>query len=165
MTVVSQMLAQGVEMSLEEADELLTLYGNGRPEIAKNYHNMIKATIKQGKPLITPFGRVRHFYGMHNNATFREAYSFIPQSMVPYITNFVWKHIEETDLCITRKAEVLYMGHDSLVTQVDEEYVDEFKKVFLEISKEISFDIGEHRGIIMPWDFGTGKNLGEISDD
>lgn len=108
-----------VEMDLvltdDEARHIIKTYEQTFPGIRRR-KTAIQQEIRQFKKLTTPIGRERYFYGRMDDATFREAYAYKPQSTIPDITNHLmlklWEYRAALDV------EFLLQIHDALLLQV-----------------------------------------------
>lgn len=69
-------------MPLAKARALLGRYHAEFPAIRGTFHRGVEARLKQSRSLTTPLGRARIFFGRWGDDMLREAYSYIPQSVV-----------------------------------------------------------------------------------
>jgi len=98
----------------------------------KVWWKSIEAQLAKTRTLETCFGRKRIFFGRLDDATFRGAYGFIPQSTVADVTNQIfWK----LDQLFDRDCYPLLQVHDEVVSEVPIEKIDYaidlYKKVAL----------------------------------
>lgn len=75
----------GLVLTLKQADAILEAYHRLFGGI-RRWHKQLRDTVYRERKLTTPMGRVRYFYGRMDDATYREAYAYRPQSTVPDIT-------------------------------------------------------------------------------
>lgn len=121
----------------------------------------VKCEVKSGKPLISPFGRKRRFHLLTREniqAAYREGINFYPQSTASDLT--LCAAIKLADHIDATKAAIGILVHDSIVADVAESYVDEYKTICLEIMRSIAKD---ELGWILPFDaeIGVGPTWGE----
>lgn len=110
----SCLVEMGIVLTEQEARSIIDGYYETFPGIRRRQTN-IQHTVRRERFIRTPIGRERHFYGRINDQTFREAYAYSPQSVIPDITNslmlFLYDHFPEIDF--------LLQVHDSLLLQMD----------------------------------------------
>jgi hypothetical protein len=118
------------------------------PNIKNVFHKYIQDTISRTHMLVTPFGRERQFLGArpndHNSTVFKEAYAYIPQSVVGDNTGFAL-----LALCTkypTSEQYIVQEGHDSIVQDVPED-VETVYKVLLRTCGAFDRKIKFHNGI------------------
>lgn len=105
-------LAQRIGLSVQETDRAQKWYFGKYPEI-KAWHEKIIAQIKAKRYVENAFGYRRYFFDRIDDATFREAIAWIPQSMTALYINNIWLNIWDK----YRWLWVLLQVHDSLVGQ------------------------------------------------
>lgn len=154
-------------MSAARAKELIDLFFSKFPEI-RQYHGWIEDQVKRDSNLSTIFGRRRWFrkrYGRYTAGTMREAYDYIPQSMVPDIINNGILALE------TYNPEIQLIGqiHDAWMGQIrDNEHFDANLRIVREaLSYPITlFDInGKQRKFTIPVDLEVGQNWRDYDED
>lgn len=106
----------------QEAKRIIYTYFETFPGIRRRQNN-IKKEVYSTRKLRTPLGRERHFYGRMDDSTFREAYAYTPQSVIPDITNHLMLRLWELKECFD--LEFLLQVHDSLLLQAPIERVPE----------------------------------------
>lgn len=111
-----------------EAKDILEGYMQAFPGIRRRQQN-IKQLLYQQRMLKTPLGRERHFFGRMDDATFREAYAYCPQSTIPDITNHLmlalWEQRDSIGLSYEEGGRFLLQVHDSLLLQCTKDRLDE----------------------------------------
>ena len=116
------------------------------------WHLRIQSALGRSRTITTPLGRRRTFFGMWNEALFREAYAYVPQSTVADMTNLAMIRL--------REEEILLTTHDELVLQVDEgrlrEAVEKMRRAF-----DIPLTING-RVMRIPVEIKVGKNWEEM---
>lgn len=153
-----------VEMNLvlqeREAARIIQTYFQVFPGIRQRQAN-IRKLIFEKRELITPIGRKRYFYGRPNDATFREAYAYCPQSTIPDITNHLmlrlWEEREYLGI-----EQFLLQVHDSLLLQVDPDRVQDVAAFCRDLSTwhpKISLPGGD---LLIPVDVEVGDRWGSM---
>lgn len=104
------------ELPIKEADFIRNRYYEVYPGVLI-YHAWVRAQIERDRTLTTPFGRRRKFLDLIDGALHREAYSWIPQSLVGDMMNqwglrYAYEH-KELFSC----ACILDVVHDSIVLE------------------------------------------------
>lgn len=111
-----------------EARRIIATYNTLFPGISRRKAN-IRAELIRARKLRTPIGRERHFYGRMDDSTFREAYAYCPQSVIPDITNHLMLKLwDERDYLGLNRADgnyFLLQVHDSLLLQCDPDRVQD----------------------------------------
>ena len=122
--------------------------------------------------LVTPFGRERQFLAArpndHNSTIFKEAYAYIPQSVIGDNTGFAVLSLETR--YPTEERLVVQEGHDSIVQDVRDDTETVYKYL---LRTQSAFDrrIKFHNGIEVEipieaevaYDFNTTVKIGEFS--
>lgn len=148
-----------VVLTNEEAKRLLEVWDELFPEVL-NWQNKLEDQVRKTRTLRNLFGHPREFYGRMTDALIREAISWIPQSTVGCIThyaavkltNYIEQHEKDWDL--------LYNKHDSLMSDVPDEDVEEaceVKRRFM--SMELTSTTGNR--FTMGADVSVGLNAGK----
>ena len=108
--------AEDNELSVKDAKEIVNLYHRAYPGV-RTWHSGLEFKLKNKQPLINCFGRYMDFkgpvFGPGSDATFREAYSSMPQSTVVDLVNTAILDIRDKwhDVCIKSQ------NHDSILVQ------------------------------------------------
>ena len=117
----------------------------------------VERQLRKTRTLTTCFGRTRYFFGRLDDTTFRDAYSFEPQSIVGDVTNRILTKIEMNP---DSKLDVLLQVHD----EVDGEcYAKDVDAVNDEIQKAsiIPLFINDIP-LIIPMDVEVGSNWRDV---
>lgn len=105
------------EIMETEAKRIVTLYREKAYPGLLDWYDRIDKTIRDTRTLTNCFGRCVYFQGALDDATFREATAFIPQSSVFDITGRAMPLMLEDETSDFATAELLAQVHDSLLTQ------------------------------------------------
>jgi len=135
----------------KEAKLLLQRYFDTFPKI-KAWQFSVQSQLRRSRTMVTPMGRKRTFFGRWGDQLFREAYAFVPQSVVGDVLN---KAIINLNV-IHPEAEFMLQNHDAFVVQVKIEHLEEEMRLI-----ERAFDIPisiKGRTLVIPVDFKVGKN-------
>lgn len=156
-TFADSCLLDGIDITEAEAKRIIEGYHSVFPGIRKRQER-IKATLRSYKKLKTPIGRSRMFHGRLNDATFREAFAYCPQSVIPDITNHLmlefWKD---------PKVNLLLQVHDSLLLEVSEEHIQRVIDTAEDLERwhpKITLLGGD---LWIPTDVEVGKSWGEMN--
>lgn len=123
----------------------------------------VRREVKSGKPLVSPFGRKRRFHLLTREnieAAFREGVNFYPQSTASDLTLcagiLLGGHIDAA------RAAIGIMVHDSIVADVQENYVDEYSTIVTQIMDGIA---KEELGWTLPFkaEVTVGPTWGEAA--
>jgi hypothetical protein len=114
------LIKEGFFISVPECQILLTRMGQIDPDVKGVFHRYVQETVSRTHMLVTPFGRERQFLSArpndHNSTVFKEAYAYIPQSVVGDNTGFAILALE-TRYDVKERA-VVQEGHDSIVQDI-----------------------------------------------
>lgn len=167
-TLAENALKDGIDLSINQAKAFLKKRREIFPEVYA-WHEAIRAQLHKDRTLWTPFGRRRIFFGKIDDNMHREALAHIPQSTVPHVTNLMWRWVAQRASLFRGpngyQPEVLQMGHDSLLIQLDgdkEFGIEPFVIHFLAAAKTLQFDCGTVKDFNIPWDCATGTNWTEL---
>lgn len=150
----SCLVEMGISISEKEAKRILASYYTIFPGIQIRQLE-IEATLRNTRKLTTPLGRERYFWGRMDGDTYREAYAYCPQSVIPDITNHLIYHLEG-------HCQLLLQVHDSVLVQVEEGRVNEICDMASDLEAwhpEIYLAGGQ---LIIPIDIEIGDNWGEM---
>lgn len=110
----------GLEMSFTQVKSLMNMYHAKFPGIHR-WHLEVQAQLRKNRTLVTPFGRKRMFFGFLSEDTFKEAYSYVPQSAVVDHLNRGLIHLHDVfKASPALGAAVLLQVHDSILIQCPE---------------------------------------------
>jgi len=119
-----ELAKEGYSISIPSCDVLLKKVDIVEPNVKGVFHKYVQNTISNTRVLITPFGRERQILGArpgdYNNTIFKEAYAFIPQSVVGDNTGFAVLILETTSM----DRFIVQEGHDSIVQDIPANVVD-----------------------------------------
>jgi len=117
----------------------------------------VERQLRKTRTLSTCFGRTRYFFGRLDETTFRDAYSFEPQSIVGDVTNKILTKIEMNP---DSKLDVLLQVHDEVDGECYDEDVDAVND---EIQKAsiIPLFINDIP-LIIPMDIEVGTNWRDV---
>ena len=117
-------LSQMTHLSYKDCELILFKFHRTDPSIQSVFHHDVKFALNSDRTLITPFGRRREFFGKLDEDTYKEAYSYIPQSTVS-------DDIKDGLVNLVKRADwarFLIEKHDSVLVEVEkgrkDEYVD-----------------------------------------
>ena len=121
----------------------------------------VKKQVKQKGVLVSEFGRKRRFHLLTReniNAAFREGINFYPQSTASDLT--LCSAITLGDAIDWTRARIGILVHDSIVADVDEDYIDEYKVICNQVMSSIAKD---ELGWTLPFaaEIGVGPTWGE----
>lgn len=128
-----------------------------------DWQKEIEKEVRERGYVESPFGRRRRFYLLTKEniqAAFREAINFQPQSTASDLTLCAGLVIHsEVD---PRRATIVIDGHDSLVAEVAESYVDEYRVIVKQVMEAQPKD---RLGWTLPFvaDVSVGQNWGETA--
>jgi len=151
-----------VEISIIE--EFQKLYFKTFPNIRK-WHAWINQQIQTTHRLVTPFGRVRNFWGNpYDDTTLRAAIAYVPQSTVGDMTSRGLLQI------YTRlpSVQILNNIHDAAFGQIPKDQVDVLLPQIVECLThpiEVTDIFGVKRQMLIPWESQTGMNWGKRKKD
>lgn len=107
-----QGLSARLGLSVRDAEKTQAWYFGKFPKI-KKWQDRIKAQVTSQHFVQNAFGYRRYYFGRIDEATFREAIAWIPQSTVGLYINRIWLELHKN----YPKIEILLQVHDSLVGQ------------------------------------------------
>ena len=142
------LIKEGHYIPVPQCQLLLDRMGSFDPNIKLVFHQYVKNTISQTRTLVTPFGRERVFLGARpndaNTTLYKEAYAFIPQSVVGDNTGFTVLALESN--YDSRERAIIQEGHDSIVQDVRDD-VETVYKYLLRTQAAFTRPIKFHNGI------------------
>lgn len=149
----------GIVLSEQEAKRIIQGYYEVFPGILRRQQN-IQAEIRRTRTLTTPLGRSHTWYDRVNDAVFREAYAYCPQSTIPDITNHLMLFLRDT----FEDLEFLLQVHDSLLLQIEEGREQEIIEAATDYEAwhpKIKLKGGD---LIIPIDAETGYRWGSLKN-
>ena len=170
---MSDALAQeGFSFSEVACQALLKKVAEHDPSVDLVFHKYVKDQISKTHMLVTPFGRERQFLDARpndSNATvFKEAYAYIPQSVVGDNTGFALLKLESN--YGIQERFIVQEGHDSIVQDIRAD-AETVYKYLLRTNAAFDRTIKFHNGIEvnipieaeLGYDFQTTVKIKEIS--
>ncbi len=150
----------GLVIDMKFATKISDAYHRLFPGVRK-WHKGIRDTVYSKRRLDSPFGRQRYFYGRMDDATFREAYAYRPQSTIPDVTNHLMLATME------RRREELpdfwlhLQTHDSLIYSLERENVAPLADYMLDLNwhPRLILPAGP---LVIPVSIEVGECLGEM---
>ena len=105
----------------------------------------------------SPFGHRRRFYlitPQNRQALYREAINFLPQNIAANFTLHACIRLHEN--ADPKRARLCLTVHDSILAQVEEDYVEEYRRICAEVMESMPHDLF---GWTLPYkaDVGAGK--------
>jgi len=125
-------LAQMTHLYISICKEILDKFHNGNPKIRGVFHNEIIDVINNTRRLVTPFGRRRDFFAKLDKKLYKEAYAYLPQSIVGDQTKFTMRRIIEALPGYMSKYKFVVENHDSLTSYVHRDLKDQYIETFQE---------------------------------
>lgn len=157
-------IAITLKVEIKVIEEFQARYFRTFPNIRK-WHAWVNQEIQTKHRLVTPFGRVRNFWGNpKDDATLRAAIAYVPQSTVGDLTSRGLLQIYNT----VPEAEVLNNIHDAAFGQIKQDQVAEVLPKIVECLTyplEVSDIFGVKRQMLIPWESQTGLNWGKRKKD
>ncbi|MDR3392457.1 MAG: DNA polymerase [Sulfuriferula sp.] len=166
------LIKEGHFIPVPQCQKLLDRMGELDPNIKRVFHKYVQDTISNTRMLKTPFGRERLFLGArpndHNSTVFKEAYAYIPQSVVGDNTGFAVLALESQYPVAERT--IVQEGHDSVVQDVRDD-VETVYKYLLRTQAAFKRTIKFHNGIELEipieaevgYDFNTTVKIKEFT--
>jgi DNA polymerase I-like protein with 3'-5' exonuclease and polymerase domains len=118
------------------------------PSVQKVFHKYVQDEINKHHMLRTPFGRERQFLSARphdaNSTVFKEAYAYIPQSIVGDNTGFSLLQLET--LYPEAERRIIQEGHDSIIQDIPED-VETVYKYLIRVMAAFERTITFHNGI------------------
>lgn len=147
----------GIFLFEKQAKEYQEAYLNRFSHI-RVYHNWVQSELRKSRTLVDLLGRKHLFLGMFDDATFREAYSRIPQATVAGVMAkgmiTLHKLFEET------RCKILVQVHDSLLIECPENHVEYAMHATYEA---LSIPLHAHgRTFTIPMEFKVGTTWGQL---
>jgi DNA polymerase I-like protein with 3'-5' exonuclease and polymerase domains/uracil-DNA glycosylase len=151
-------LSRRAHIPFSDADVALRRLAEADPRIKTVFHATIERQLQTTRELITPYGRRRTFYAHYNNRLLKEGYAYIPQSTIPDHMRF--DIINDLFDIVGKWANLLVEWHDSLLAEVPEKRVDEYREHAERLAKTpIRFKKGtfvRNYDLVIPTEFSIG---------
>jgi len=142
------LIKEGFFYPVAQCQLLLDRMGVLDPNVKGVFHKWVKEQVSRKHMLTTPFGRERQFLSVRphdeNSSIFKEAYSYIPQSVVGDNTGFTVLRLESTGTA--EEKAVVQEGHDSIVQDVRND-TETVYKYLLRVESAFVRTITFHNGI------------------
>jgi len=114
------LIKEGFFIPVADCQKLLDRMGQADPNVKGIFHKYIRDTVSKTHMLVTPFGRERQFLSARpndeNSTVFKDAYAYIPQSVVGDNTGFTVLALESGSPVEQRR--IIQEGHDSIIQDV-----------------------------------------------
>lgn len=152
----------GITITVAQAKAAQALWLKRYPFIESWWMGIERTLNEDARTMVTPYGRVRQFFGRWGDQLFKEATAYVPQSTsVDYINGGMLRVFNELVMKDAFGLELLHQNHDSILVQYDEDCREE---VIPEISECLISDlvIGKHV-IQIPVEAAYGHSWGELT--
>jgi len=134
-------LATLIHKPVAKCQEILARFHDNVPKVRAVFQRLVRDLVNEKGFLITPQGRRKDYFKRRTDKLYRVAYSQIPQATVSDHMKWTGKLLE--DMYKEEEAIVLAEKHDSLLFEVRNNLVENFKKDFRIIAERpISFREG-----------------------
>ncbi|SRR6266567_915319 len=142
------LIKEGFFYPVPQCQVLLDRMGVLDPNVKGIFHKWVKEQISKKHMLTTPFGRERQFLSARpndeNSSVFKEAYAYIPQSVIGDNTGFTVLKLESN--YPIQERSIVQEGHDSIVQDVRAD-VETVYKYLLRTAGAFVRSISFHNGI------------------
>ena len=142
------LIKEGFFYPVAQCEVLLKRMGVLEPNVKNIFHRWIREQVSKKHTLTTPFGRERQFLSARpsdeNSSVFKEAYAYIPQSVVGDNTGFAVLNLE-SNYAVSERS-IVQEGHDSVVQDVRDDSETVYKYL-LRTCFAFKRDIMFHNGI------------------
>lgn len=125
---------------------------------------------KNGRTLVTPYGRVRTFFGQWGAELFKEATAFVPQSTVADLLNGAVQPetgiegglIKVYEEFVTKRSaiSILNQGHDSFIAEMDKQVMGDIIPHLVSFIKRPL--VVNNETFTIPVDVQVGERWGEL---
>jgi len=147
----------GEIVTLAKSKLLLESWHTLFPAVRK-WHERVRIACVTGVGLKNPFGR--HYVPQDRNVmNLNEWLAWEPQSTIPDVTNKVLE-VLWNEVPAKWQTQLLHMGHDSVLYEVLPEYLDDLKRLFLEVASSVILEYPRGK-ISIKWEVKSGTNWGE----
>lgn len=155
----------GISITLQQSKQIRAGHFAMYPEIETNYWAEVEDALRRTRTLVNPFGRRRVFHDRLDNSTYRDGYSWIPQSTAPDIIRRGMVNINRELQDGARiqdglPLQILLQVHDAILGQVREDMVDQLAP---EILRCMDVPVPIHdQEIHIPTDIKFGESWKEL---
>lgn len=158
-------LSQMTHLPYSECEVILFKFHHADPSIRDVFHKGIKEALNKDRVLITPLGRRREFFGRLDEDTYKEAYSYIPQSTVGDDIKRGMKDL----MALAPWAQFQIEKHDSVLASVPKETRDDYVEIWNKtMQKPIDFrqcTLMREFELVIPTELQwSDTNLSELRD-
>ena len=150
-------------IDMKMAKRVLDSYHKLFPGI-RRWHGEIREELYNTRKLTNPFGFERYFYGRMDDTTFRDAYSFKPQSTIPMITNYLLFGLLDERRAGKVDFQLHNQVHDSIVISCRSRFVKKIAEYAKDPSlwhPEVILPAGK---LILQTNVQAGRCLGTIKE-
>lgn len=123
-------LSRRLSLTVHETERTQKWYFGKYPKIPQ-WQERVKEQVRSTHSVSNAFGYRRHYFDRVDDALFRKAVAWIPQSSIGILIDRIWLNIHDN----LPGAEVLLQVHDSLFGQYPLHQRDHYKKRILEEGK------------------------------
>lgn len=128
-----------------------------------NWWGSVDRSVENDRKLVTPYGRVRQFFGFMNDALKKEATAYVPQSTsVDYMNRGMLRVYHELVVPGAYGLELLHQNHDSILVQYKQEYRDEVIPEVIERLQSILVINGHE--FTIPVEGSYGQNWKDLTE-
>ena len=120
------LLSQMTHLPFSECEVILFKFHNADSSIRDVFHHGIREALHRDRILRTPLGRRREFFGRLDENTYKEAYSYIPQSVVSDDIKMGMKEL----MRLSPWAQFQIEKHDSVLSSVPRAYKDDYVEIW-----------------------------------
>lgn len=158
-------LSQMTHLTYSECELILFKFHRADPSIRSVFHHDIKQALHDTRVLVSPHGRRREFFGILDEDTFKEGYSYIPQAVVSDDIKFSLQQLME----IVDWGRFLIEKHDSILAEIPLERKDEYVEIWNRtMHQEIDFrscTLKRDFSLVIPTELQwSDTNLHELRD-
>lgn len=155
--LLTKALKDGLDIDYAFAKHILDIRSAAIPGLEK-WWKIVEMTVRRTRTMTTCLGRRRIFFGRFDDATFRDAVSFEPQSVVGDLCNMIfWKLDEQLD----KDCRLVLQIHDEVVVEVPKHKVITVAEKIAKVS-QIPLWVCSDIPLIIPIDLSIGKNWKDV---
>ena len=162
-TFSDNLAKDNIFISTAECKKLLIAYQNRFPGL-RRWHESIDAEVSQTRILYNLFGRPKRFLGMLDDTTFRNAYSYKPQSTVAELLNRGMIKIYHDPFFKKPEHEFKFLAtvHDSILFMTPIKHIKHLPNVYQQMHKHLSHEFTyKGRSFIIGLDGKVGTSWGK----